>query len=323
VTGLAQPHLGKLFGVDKETICFYLIHCKLLNKAQGTVESKEWEGFVLTLPDSTQRGSRSQAKPNQQRVKLQLVHSKAGLGRQTAQYFLELSAPLTSTDTIASKERRSGTSNQSFPQMWPYLNGMVCPKPQQAPPKIRIMKNQRALGPPRPRLEPVKLSANMKSELRSRFFNGNGSLAVSSEMKGSINALFRIKFEGSETDDLRLMITFILGKSWCIPVLRLFTFALLLTLTLLTPVNIDHPHIKPILKQLYGTEYIDESREDIRKLGILIGGTEVQPLHTDFEPSSFLHSHTFAPRSFVLGFSKKGASGLHLAVQKDQLVYIE
>jgi hypothetical protein len=211
VIGLVEPHLGKLFGASKKIICFYLIHCKLLNKAQGTVEFKEWEGFVLSLPASTKRGTRSQAKPNQ-RVQLKLVHSKAGLGRQTAQYFLELSAPLTSTSAIASKEPRSGTSDQSFPQIWPYLNDMVCPEPQQAALETRIMKNQRALGPCRPRLEPVKLGENVKSELMSHFFNDDGSLAVC-KIEGSIDALFPIKFEGSKTDDLRLMITFALGKS--------------------------------------------------------------------------------------------------------------
>jgi hypothetical protein len=143
VTGLAQPHLGKLFGVDKETICFYLVHCKLLNKAQGTVEFNEWEGYVLSFPASTKRGARSQAKPNQ-RVQLTLIHSKTGLGRQTAQYFLELSDPLTSTSTITSKERRSGKSNQTFPLMWPNLHGMVFPKPQQAPLEVRLKKNQKA-----------------------------------------------------------------------------------------------------------------------------------------------------------------------------------
>jgi hypothetical protein len=97
----------------------------------------------------------------------------------------------------------------------------------------------------------------------------------------------------------------------------LFTIAL--PWTLLTPVHIDHP----VLNQLYGTEYIDESKEDIRKLGIMIGGTEVQPLHTDFDPGSFLRFHTFAPRSLVLRFSKEDPGGLQLAVQKDQLVYIE
>jgi hypothetical protein len=81
--------------------------------------------------------------------------------------------------------------------------------------------------------------------------------------------------------------------------------------------------MKPVLKQLYGTEYIDESKEDIQKIGLLIGGTEVQPLHTDFEPDSFLRSHTFAPRSLVLRFATEDARDLHLAVQKDQLKHIE
>jgi hypothetical protein len=143
VTGLTQPHLGNLFGVDKETICFYLVHCKLLNKSLGTVEFKEWEGFVLSFPASTKRGVRSQAKPNQ-RVQLKLVHSKPGLGRQTAQYFLELSAALTSTSAITSTERRSGTSNQTFPLMWPNLYDMVRPKVQQEPLDVRLKKNQRA-----------------------------------------------------------------------------------------------------------------------------------------------------------------------------------
>jgi hypothetical protein len=203
VTGLVEPHLGELFGTSKEIICFFLIHCKLLNKAQGTVEFKEWEGFVLSSPGSSTRGTRSQAKPNQ-RVQLNLVHSKAGLGRQSAQYFLQLYG----TSTNASEERRSGTSDQSFPQTWSYLNDMVCPKPQQAPLEIHIMKNQRAQGPRRPRLEPVKLSKDMKSELMSHFFNKDGSLALGEMIKDSSNALFRIKFEGSKTDDLRLMITF-------------------------------------------------------------------------------------------------------------------
>jgi hypothetical protein len=100
----------------------------------------------------------------------------------------------------------------------------------------------------------------------------------------------------------------------------LFPFAL--PLTLLTPVHIDHADIVPVLKLLYGTEYMDQSKEDIQKLGILIGGTEVQPLHTDFKPDSYLRNHTFAPRSLVLRCSKEGR-GLHLAVQKDQLDYIE
>jgi hypothetical protein len=209
VTGLVEPHLGKLFGTSKEIICYYLIHCKLLNKAQGTVEHVIWEEFVLSLPASAKRGS--QAKPNQQ-VQLEVSCSRAGLGCQSGQYFLELSAPLSSTSAIASKERRSGTSNQSFPEMWPYLKDMVRPEPQVAPLEIRIMKNQRALGPRRPRLEPVKLGEKMMSELMSHFFNENGSLAVG-KIEDSIDALFQIKFEGSETDDLRLMLTFALGKS--------------------------------------------------------------------------------------------------------------
>jgi hypothetical protein len=106
-------------------------------------------------------------------------------------------------------------------------------------------------------------------------------------------------------------------------VLGVFTFALPLTLTLLTPIRIENENIRPILNQLYGTEYIDELNEDIGKLGILIGGTEVQPLHTDFKPNSYLSSHPFAPRSFVLRFSKEDTGGLHLVVQKDQLKHTE
>jgi hypothetical protein len=208
VTGLDESHLGKLFGTSKEIICFYLIHCKLLNKAQGTVVFKEWEGFVSSLPDSTERVSRRQVKPNH-RVQLKLIRSRAGLGSQTAQYFLELSS--SSTSTIANKPRRSGASDPSFPQKWPYLNGMVCPKPQHAPPEIRIKKNLK--GPPRPRLEHVKFSEDVRSQLMSHFFDSNGCLALNDKMKDSIEALLPINFEGSKTKDLRLMITFDLSKS--------------------------------------------------------------------------------------------------------------
>jgi hypothetical protein len=85
VSGLVEPHLGELFGTDKETICFYLVHCKLLNNAQGTVEFKEWEGFVSSFPASTKRGTRgSQANPSQ-RLQLNVFRSRVGLGGQTAQ----------------------------------------------------------------------------------------------------------------------------------------------------------------------------------------------------------------------------------------------
>jgi hypothetical protein len=81
------------------------------------------------------------------------------------------------------------------------------------------------------------------------------------------------------------------------------------------------PSMKPLLQQLYGTSYFDEANEDITKLGLLIGGTAVQPLHTDisterYEMLPLLSHHPFAPRSVVLGFTE---AVVHLAVQKDQM----
>jgi hypothetical protein len=318
VTGLTEPHLGKLFGTDKETICFYLLQCKLLNKAQGTVEFKEWEGFVSSFPATTKRGSRSQTKPRQ-RAQLKVSRSRAGLGGQTAQYFLELSDPITSS--IASKKHRSGTTNISFPRLeWPNLRGILRLKPQQTPPEIRCMKKHKAMGlHPRARLEAVTLSKTIQKGLVSYFFDDKGSLAVG-KIKDSIDKLFAIKFGGSNTNDLRLMITFNLG-------MLMHTTAPIVHNSIAFDIAnsriIEHPDVRSVLDLLYGTNYIDESNEVIQKLGILIGGTEVQPLHTDFAPDSHLSCHPYAPRSLVLRFATENARNLHLAVQKDELEYIE
>jgi hypothetical protein len=74
---------------------------------------------------------------------------------------------------------------------------------------------------------------------------------------------------------------------------------------------------------LYSTSNFDETKEDIMKVGLLIGGTEVQPLHNDMsaetdEMKALLSHHPYAPRSVVLGLTE---AAVHLAVQKDQIVF--